>query len=68
MGSAAEEIVIFRENELLPNRELIRSLKARLIVWAHNFSKPETLAKESPDPGYRAIPLREPAAAREPVP
>jgi glycosyltransferase involved in cell wall biosynthesis len=41
--SAGEDIVILRESEVLPNVVLLKSMKPRVLVWAHNFSSRRTL-------------------------
>lgn len=41
--AAGAELFIVRENAVLPNLRLIESLPHRVVVWAHNYSKPDTL-------------------------
>lgn len=41
--AAGEEVVILRESEVLPNVTLLKSMKQRVLVWAHNFSSRRTL-------------------------
>lgn len=41
--AAGAQLFVVRENAVLPNLRLIESLTLPVIVWAHNFSKPDTL-------------------------